>query len=240
MNVAIVVAAGKGTRLGGGRPKQFLELRGVPIIIHTLRQFERSNEISEVITVLPAEDAAGFASLAKQFELKKAGRAVSGGVTRAQSVRNGLSTITGAEIIAVHDGVRPLVTPEEIDRVCVAAKEAGAAILTAPVADTIKRVREERIIETVLRAELRRALTPQCFRFEILQQAYENLDELETAGVEITDDSFLVERLGVEVVAVDGSARNIKITNEEDLAFCEAILKSVVSSQLHEARTTDY
>ena len=92
MNVAIVVAAGKGTRLGGARPKQFLELRGVPVIIHTLRQFERCKEINEVITVLPADDTAGFESLTKQFELKKAGRIVAGGATRAQSVRNGLQS----------------------------------------------------------------------------------------------------------------------------------------------------
>lgn len=230
MNVAIVVAAGKGTRLGGGRPKQFLELRGVPVIIHTLRQFERCQEINEVITVLPAEDTAGFESLTKQFELKKAGRIVAGGATRAQSVGNGLNAIDDADIVAVHDGVRPLVTPEEIDQVVAAARQSGAAVLTAPVADTIKRVHDGRIIETVSRADLRRALTPQCFRFAILKRAYETLDELESSP-EITDDSLLVERLGVEVVTVEGNTRNIKITNEEDLAFCEAILKSVVSSQ---------
>lgn len=231
MNVAIVVAAGKGTRLGGARPKQFLELRGVPVIIHTLRQFERCQEINEVITVLPAEDRAGFESLTKQFELKKAGRHVPGGATRAQSVRNGLNAFDDADIVAVHDGVRPFVTPEEIDQVVAAARENGAAVLTSPVADTIKRVQDGRIIETVSRAELRRALTPQCFRFAILRRAYETLDELESSGPEITDDSLLVERLGVEVVTVEGSARNIKITNEEDLAFCEAILKSMVSGQ---------
>lgn len=226
MNVAIVVAAGKGTRLGGARPKQFLELRGVPLIIHTLRQFERCQEINEVITVLPAEDTAGFESLTKQFELKKAGRIVAGGVTRAQSVRNGLNAIDDAEIVAVHDGVRPFVTPEEIDKTVVAARENAAAVLTAPVADTIKRVHDGRVVETVSRAELRRALTPQCFRFGILKRAYETLDELESAGIEITDDSLLVERLGVEIVTVEGSARNIKITKEEDLDLAEAILNS--------------
>ena len=231
MNVAIVVAAGKGTRLGGARPKQFLELRDVPLIIHTLRQFERCQEINEVITVLPAEDTAGFESLTKQFELKKAGRIVSGGTSRAQSVRNGLNAINDSDIVAVHDGVRPFVTPDEIDRTVVAAREKGAAVITAPVADTIKRVHDGRIVETVSRAELRRALTPQCFRFAILKRAYETLDELESAGIEITDDSLLVERLGVEVVTVEGSARNIKITKEEDLALAETILESFVSGQ---------
>lgn len=224
MNVAIVVAAGKGTRLGGARPKQFLELRGVPVIIHTLRQFERCQEINEVITVLPAEDTAGFESLTKQFELKKAGRIVAGGATRAQSVRNGLNAIDDADIVAVHDGVRPFVTPEEIDQVVAAARENGAAVLTSPVADTIKRVQDGRIIETVSRAELRRALTPQCFRFAVLKRAYETLDELESSGIEITDDSLLVEKLGIAIRSIDGSPRNLKITSAEDLVQAEAML----------------
>ncbi|HEV8140127.1 MAG TPA: 2-C-methyl-D-erythritol 4-phosphate cytidylyltransferase [Pyrinomonadaceae bacterium] len=225
MNVAIVVAAGKGTRLGGDRPKQFLQLAGVPVIIHTLKQFERSKRIKEVIMVLPAEDTAGFESLAQKFELSKVRRIVAGGGTRAQSVRNGLAAIEDAEIVAVHDGVRPLVTPEEIDEVVGAAERAGAAILTAPVADTIKRVESDRIVETVSRAGLRRALTPQSFRFDILKRAYEQLDELESAGVEITDESMLVERLGVEIVAVQGSDRNIKITSVEDLERAEVLLQ---------------
>jgi len=227
MNVAIVVAAGKGTRLGGDRPKQFLQLAGVPVIIHTLKQFERSKRINEVIMVLPAEDTAGFESLAQRFELSKVRRIVAGGSTRAQSVRNGLAAIVDAEIVAVHDGVRPLVTPEEIDEVVGAAERAGAAILTALAADTIKRVESDRIVETVSRAELRRALTPQCFQFEVLKRAYEQLDELESAGVEITDESFLVERLGLKIVSVAGSARNIKITNADDIALAEVLIKSL-------------
>ncbi|HXT63590.1 MAG TPA: 2-C-methyl-D-erythritol 4-phosphate cytidylyltransferase [Pyrinomonadaceae bacterium] len=223
MNVAIVVAAGKGTRLGGDRPKQFLELGGVPVIIHTLRQFERCKQINEVITVLPAEDTAGFESLAQKFELKKAKRAIAGGATRARSVRNGLATITSAEIVAVHDGVRPLVTAEEIDEVVVTAQKSGAAILTAAVADTIKRVDGDRIVATVPRAELRRALTPQCFRLDILKRAFEQIDELESQGIEITDESFLVERLGIAIVTVEGSSRNIKITTESDLAFANQL-----------------
>src|SRR5437660_3316175 len=171
MNVAIVVAAGKGTRLGGDRPKQFLELGGVPVIIHALRQFERCKQINEVITVLPAEETAGFQSLAQRFGLRKAVLAVAGGDTRAQSVQRGLSAISSAEMIAVHDGVRPFVTPDEIDQVVEAAQNSGAAILVVPVADTIKEVENSRVIRTMPRANLRRALTPQCFRYELLKRA---------------------------------------------------------------------
>ena len=200
--------------------------RGIPVIVHALSQFERSKQISEVITVLPAEETAGFESLAGKFGLTKASRAVAGGATRAQSVRNGLDQIASADIVAVHDGVRPFVTADEIDRVVLTAHKTGAAILTAAVADTIKRVEADRIVETIPRATLRRALTPQCFRFDILKRAYERLDELESNGIEITDDSLLVERLGVEIVSVEGGAQNIKITNEADLALAERILKS--------------
>jgi len=225
MNVAIVVAAGQGTRLGGDQPKQFLELRGVPIVIHTLRQFERCAEINEIIVVVPAEHTAAFSSLAEKFEVRKLSRVVSGGATRAQSVLCGLNAIGNAEVVAVHDGVRPFVTPDEIDRAVAAALVSGAAILVAPVADTIKDVENGQVKRTSPRNDLRRALTPQCFRYDLLRRAYDQLAEIEAAGIEVTDDSFLVERLGAEILAVEGSARNIKITQAEDLAWAEAILK---------------
>ena len=225
MNVAIVVAGGRGTRFGGHRPKQFLELNGAPVIVQTLRQFERAGEIQNVVVVLPAAQTAGFQSLIQKFDLKKVSRVVAGGETRSQSVRNGLETIDEADIVAVHDGVRPLVTPDEIDQVVRVANDKGAAILVAPVGDTLKQIEQDRVLRTVPRLNLRRALTPQCFRFAVLKRAYERLSEIESSGNEVTDDSFLVERLGVEIVALAGSARNIKITNQEDLAFAAALLK---------------
>jgi 2-C-methyl-D-erythritol 4-phosphate cytidylyltransferase len=229
MNVAIVVAAGKGTRLGGNRPKQFLELDGIPVIIHTLRQFERCREINEVVIVLPAplteESADTFLSFVKEFGLTKPRQAVAGGATRAQSVQRGLAAIAEAEVVAVHDGVRPFVTPEEIDQVVAATRVTGAAVLVASVADTIKEIEGDRVLRTLPRSSLRRALTPQCFRFDILKRAYQQLTQVEAEDFEVTDDSLLVERLGVEIVAVEGSARNIKITQEEDLVLAEAILK---------------
>jgi len=229
MNVAIVVAAGKGSRLGGNRPKQFLELGGIPVIIHTLRQFERCPEINEIVIVLPPGETDSFLSFANEFGLQKLTRAVAGGETRAQSVQHGLAVISEAEIVAVHDGVRPFVTPDEIGQVVAAARATGAAILVAPVADTIKQIDAGRVTATLPRADLRRALTPQCFRLDILKRAYQSLSEVEAAGSEATDDSLLVERLGVEIVAVEGSSWNIKITQSEDLVLAEAILSSFVS-----------
>jgi 2-C-methyl-D-erythritol 4-phosphate cytidylyltransferase len=227
MNVAIVVAGGKGVRFGGDRPKQFLELNGTPIIVHTLRQFELSQQIDKVIVVLPASEVADFQSLVDKFGLRKISRVVGGGETRAQSVKSGLAAIDEAEVVAVHDAVRPLVTHDEIDRSVTAAAESGAAILAAPVSETIKEVADNHIVRTVARAQLRRALTPQSFRFELLKQAYQDLEMLEATGADVTDDSFLVERLGIAVTVVEGSARNIKITTTEDLAVAEGLLRTI-------------
>lgn len=224
MNVAIVVAGGQGARFGGNRPKQFLEIHGIPIIIHTLGRFEQSQQIERVVVVLPPAGVEEFQSLIEKFALKKVSRVVAGGETRAQSVKNGLAAIEDADVVAVHDAVRPLVSAVEIDAVVAAAAESGAAILVAPVSDTIKQIEAEKIVRTVSRAELRRALTPQAFHFQILKRAYQDLEQLEAKGFDVTDDSFLVERLNLDVTVVEGSARNFKITTPEDLAIAAALM----------------
>jgi len=224
MNVAIIAAAGEGKRFGAKRAKQFLELAGAPVIVHTLRRFEECAEVHEVIVVLPAVDAARFVGLAGKYGLRKVARVVAGGATRAESVLRGLQAIRSAtaQIVAIHDGVRPLVTAEEITRTVRAAEESGAAVLVAPVVDTIKEVQDEKVIHTLERARLRRALTPQCFRYSLLRRAYE---EAGASAAEATDESALVERLGVVVTTVEGDPRNIKITRPEDIALAEIILK---------------
>lgn len=223
MNIAIIAAAGAGTRMASDRPKQFLLLAGTPVIFHTLRVFEQCDCIDEVIVVLPAAESAGFLSLAGKFGVRKVARVVPGGATRADSVKRGLMAIRAAtaEIVVVHDGVRPFVTVDEIERTVAAARTHGAAILVAPVTDTIKQVDDQSVLSTLDRSGLRRALTPQCFRYELLRRAFQDVDVNDR---EFTDESALVERLGERVAIVEGSARNIKITTLEDLAIAEAIL----------------
>ena len=223
MNIAIIAAAGSGTRMASDRPKQFLQLAGLPVIFHTLKPFEECESIHEVIVVLPAEESAGFLSLAGKQRLRKIARVVPGGVTRSDSVKRGLMAIRSAtaEIVAVHDGVRPFVTVEEIDAVIEAARTDGAAILVAPVTDTIKLVDGPVIERTLDRVGLRRALTPQCFRYELLKQAYQGVDINDPS---LTDESLLLERIGKRVTIVEGSARNIKITTPGDLAIAESFL----------------
>jgi 2-C-methyl-D-erythritol 4-phosphate cytidylyltransferase len=224
MNFAIIVAAGSGRRFGGEIPKQFLEIGGKPLIVHALEKFENCAAVDEIILVLSADEAAKFSPNIEKFHLKKLSKIVSGGATRAESVWNGLRAIdeATAKIVAVHDGARPLVSVEEISRTIAAADEFGAACLVAPVTDTIKKIADGKIARTVDRNSLRRALTPQCFRYEIIKRAFENADLSETA----TDECFLVEKLGYEIAVVEGSAKNIKITHREDFIFAEAFLKS--------------
>jgi 2-C-methyl-D-erythritol 4-phosphate cytidylyltransferase len=224
MNIAIIAAAGQGTRFGGKRAKQFLELSGVPVIVHTLKKFERCTAIQEVVVVLPASETVGFLEMAGKYGLRKLARVVAGGETRGESIRRGLQGVRAAtaEIIAVHDGVRPFVTIDEIERTVRAAEVSGAAILTAPIVDTIKEVEDDRVVRTIERKSLRRTLTPQCFNYELLRRAYEQSMELIARA---TDDSSLVESLGATVTIVEGDARNIKITRPEDIALAEIVLR---------------
>ena len=223
MNVAIIVAAGRGTRAGGEVSKQFRALAGVPLIIHTLRRFEACAAVDEIVLVAPVEETNARVA-AYRHELKKLARVVEGGRTRTGSVWRGLESLPAGEveIVAVHDGVRPFVTPEEIERTLRAAREWGAAVLCAPVVDTIKVCEAGRIKQTLPRENLRRALTPQCFRYELLRRACERA---RAEGIEATDDSALVEMLGeAHIAVVEGDARNIKITRPEDFALAELLL----------------
>lgn len=226
MNVAIIVAAGRGSRAGGARAKQFREISGTPIIIHTLRRFEECASIGRVVVVAPADAVEEARALLAEHGVGKASRVVAGGASRLESVWRGLEVVgeEGAcETVAVHDAVRPFVTPEEIDRVVAEAARSGAAILAARVVDTIKEAEGPRVARTLERARLWHAQTPQCFRRELLVEAYERAL---ADGVEATDDSALVERLGRAVTIVEGGAHNIKITSPQDFALAEIMMKS--------------
>jgi 2-C-methyl-D-erythritol 4-phosphate cytidylyltransferase len=176
--------------------------------------------------VLAAEETEGFPTVAKEYGLRKVSAVVSGAGTRAGSVLNGLKRINAesVEIVAVHDGVRPFVTAEEISRTVTAAKLEGAAVLVSAPVDTVKEINDGAIKRTLERAIIRNALTPQCFNYELLLRAYEQAD---LADPGLTDDSSLVERLGARVAIVEGSPRNIKITKPEDLAIGEVLLKEI-------------
>jgi len=222
MNTAIIVAAGQGKRFGSKKPKQFLEIHGKPLIIHTLQKFDDCPAIDEIILVLSFDKIETFNQTIAKFNIKKLTKIVAGGKSRAESVLNGLKSIDNqVEIVAVHDGARPLVSVEEISQTVKRAKETGAACLVARVTDTIKEVKDEKIVKTIDRSKLRRALTPQCFRYEILKRVFAENVINET----ITDECSLAEKLGIEISIVEGSTQNIKITTPEDLIFARDLLK---------------
>lgn len=211
---AIIVAAGSGSRFGSQIPKQFIDLAGRPVIEHTLERFQSAKSIDSIILVLAADRIAG-----SSYSFDKIEKVVAGGSSRAGSVRNGLDAVGDADIVAVHDGARPFVSADEIDRTVAKACETGAACLVAPVTDTIKTVRGNEIAATLDREKLRRALTPQAFKTEVLRRAFE-LGDLTEA---VTDECYLVEKLGHPIVLVEGSPRNIKITNADDMRIAEVI-----------------
>jgi 2-C-methyl-D-erythritol 4-phosphate cytidylyltransferase len=223
MNTAIIVAAGNGSRFGSQRPKQFLEILGKPVIQYSLERFALAPSIDSIVVVVADGEVDNFTRLSREAAFGKVRSVVAGGATRAASVANGIKAVEAdGRLVAVHDAARPLVTIDEIERTLAAASRTGAACLVAPVIDTIKRVEGERITGTVDRTTLRRALTPQAFRFSVLKQAF----DVGAAGPDVTDESTLVERLGHAVEAVDGSPVNIKITHPADLAVVEAFIRS--------------
>jgi 2-C-methyl-D-erythritol 4-phosphate cytidylyltransferase len=219
---AIIVAAGSGSRFNSDTPKQFLEINGKPVIVHTIERFQTAPSIDSIILVLAADQAARF----DVSGFSKVSEVVEGGVTRAESVRKGLEA-ADADIVAVHDGARPLVTVDEIERTIAKAGEMGAACLVAPVTDTIKSVRGGEIADTLDRTKLRRALTPQAFKADVLRKAFEGVDLTES----VTDECYLVEKLGHPIAIVEGSPRNIKITHPEDIILAEALLSEKLKAK---------
>ena len=236
----IVPAAGLGTRMGSpsatktkkrAPSKQFKELGGIPILIHTLRRFVACPEVYEIIVALRKNEIGGFrAQLERQYPeiLNKRLQIVEGGEHRQDSVASALAAVAagGDDIVLVHDGVRPFVTPEIIAEVIAAAHKHGAAIAGMPAMDTVKQV--ERTAEgalikaTIPRASVVMAQTPQGFRYDILKKAF---DEAAADGFLGTDEASLIERAGHPVAVLMGSPRNLKITTPADMELAEFYLK---------------
>lgn len=221
---AVVPAGGSGTRMGNEIPKQFLQLGGVPLLIHALRVFESSKTIAEIVVVVPPDTVTSCRDeLLPPFAFSKISRVTAGGARRQDSVWNGVRAVDErTKIVVVHDAVRPFVTGTMIEEVVDGARTHGAAIAAIPLHDTVKRVDPDGMIETTLdRQRLWSAQTPQAFKVELLREAHRSSQE---AGVEATDDAFLVEQIGHHVAIVNGSPDNIKVTRPENLVMGEAIL----------------
>jgi 2-C-methyl-D-erythritol 4-phosphate cytidylyltransferase len=227
MNVAIIPAAGSGTRFGGEVPKQFLKLSGVPVIFHTLSRFDACAEVGAVVVALAAGEIESFRRELEAHGFCKSVRLVEGGRERSDSIFNALAAAADLRpaVVAVHDAVRPFVTPAEISAVIRRAGEVGAAILALPATDTIKEVSDGFIARTLDRRRVWRAQTPQAFDYELLRRANAAARRAGLPSEMVTDDAFLVERLGARVAVVAGSPRNIKITTPADLPVAERLIE---------------
>lgn len=223
MNSAIIVAAGKGTRMGANTGKLFLEIAGRPVIAHTWERFDRAADIAEVILVVRDGLQSSFAELAAKYRFKKPFRLTVGGAERQDSVWNGLQAISPkAELVAIHDGARPMVTAELITATLQAARETGAAVAAQRVTDTIKESDDGRTIARHLdRQKLWAVQTPQTFRVDIIRRA---ISTAKAKGLSLTDDTAACELIGQPVRLVDCPTPNPKVTVPSDLPLVEGLL----------------
>lgn len=214
---AVIVAGGSGSRMG--RPKQMLPLGAKPVLVRTVEAFLQTPEIKEIVVVTPPENRAELQKRFPGIVFADPGK------TRLLSVKNGfLKTSAASQLVAVHDGARPLVEPAHISACLQAARQYGAAVLAVPVKDTVKVCEGGFVQNTLDRAVLWAAQTPQCYRRPVLAEALEKFGQEEGA----TDESQLVEKLGIKVRVVPSSYKNNKITTPEDLIFAEALLENSV------------
>ena len=219
----VVAAAGSASRMGG-IDKQFAELMEIPVIVRSIRAFERSKLVDEIVVVTRPDQIPELGRMLDEFEVDKVKTILAGGQTRQQSVFAGVDACSErCGLVAIHDGARPLVDTQDIDRCIQDAAQYGAALLCAPVKDTIKRAAPDgTITATVDRQSLFAAQTPQIFRFELYRRAR---TAAERAGRDFTDDCQLFEHAGIPVHLTVGSDRNLKITTPYDLVVAQALLE---------------
>ncbi|RNC68013.1 MAG: 2-C-methyl-D-erythritol 4-phosphate cytidylyltransferase [Desulfuromonadales bacterium] len=224
---ALVPAAGMGKRMGASINKQYLQLADKPILAHTLTVFERTSFVDGIYVIIP-EDEIPFCreQVVERHGLAKVRQIVAGGAERQHSVLNGLRAMEGVvaddDVVLIHDGVRPFVTPEILERAVAVAREGDGALVAVPAKDTVKVVENGVITATPPRESLWLAQTPQAFRYGLIRAAHEAADAERFLG---TDDAMLAERFGCQVRVVLGDYRNIKITTPEDMILAEAFLK---------------
>ena len=214
----LIVAGGKGLRMGGEQPKQFLPLKGRPVLMHTLEQFYRSDVAMEIILVLPYEQQNYWKQLCEEHHFTIKHRVADGGESRFHSVKNGLSLIETPSIVGVHDGVRPFVSVDVINRCYELALTKEAVVPVVDVVDTVRHITKNGS-ETVDRSAYKLVQTPQVFNADLLLKGYE-----QAYSSAFTDDASVVEAMGVKVTLTPGNRENIKLTTPFDLKVAEALL----------------
>ena len=219
---AVVVAGGRGTRMRSSVPKQFALLAGKPVLMHTLTAFRRCSFPINIVLVLPETEIPTWKELCHEYSFDTTGEieVVAGGATRTASVRNGLQQLSQEEgLVAIHDGVRPLITTELVERSYQQAEQHGSAIASVPLKDSIRRV-DRTGSKSCHREEYRLIQTPQTFLVSLIQTAYSQV-----GTQNFSDDASLVEHIGHSITLIKGEYQNLKITTPEDLVVANALLK---------------
>lgn len=216
---ALIVAGGKGTRIKSRLPKQFLEVNGLPILMHTVNAFFRYSENTTVILVLPEDDFETWEELCKKYNFNRNLILQKGGDTRFQSVKNGLEKIEGDGLVAIHDGVRPLVSEDIIGASYRLAAVHQSAVAAVRLKESI-RMTDQDNTKAMDRSKFRLIQTPQTFQVSLIKKAYQTKDD-----PSLTDDASVAERAGHLISLFEGSYENIKITTQEDLIIAEALMK---------------
>ncbi|TQR18963.1 2-C-methyl-D-erythritol 4-phosphate cytidylyltransferase [Psychrobacillus vulpis] len=219
----LLPAAGSGKRMGAGQNKLFLELRNIPILVHTLRVFEQDSKCKHIVLAVKKEEQAFIEQLLEKHNITKVAAITEGGAERQQSVYACLKASPKEEVVLVHDAARPFIKQEVIHQLVKKASKLGAAVAAVRAKDTMKKVENGIIQETVDRECLWIIQTPQAFQFSLLEKAERLADDARFLG---TDEAMLVERLGEDVHIVESTYDNVKMTTQEDLLFGEFILKS--------------
>lgn len=215
---ALIVAGGKGARMGGDIPKQFIELKGAPILVHTINAFRRYSADIRIVLVLPASEMEHWAQLSRKHGIGEVYALQPGGETRFQSVKRGLEKIDADGLVAIHDGVRPLVSADIIAASFRLAAVHGSAVAAVRLKESIRSTDKDGT-HALDRSQYRLIQTPQTFRLKVIRQAYEIPED-----ATLTDDASVAERSGHKISLFEGSYENIKITTREDVAFAEALL----------------
>ncbi|MCU0462057.1 MAG: 2-C-methyl-D-erythritol 4-phosphate cytidylyltransferase [Bacteroidales bacterium] len=218
---AVIVAGGSGKRMGSEMPKQYLEISGRPVLMHTLERFKNFNDSIEIIAVLPENQLRFWNDLQKKYSFNIPHTLVKGGKARFFSVRNGLKFVDDSGLVAIHDGVRPFVSIDTIRRCFDTAEKLGNAVPVIPPADTLRMI-SDKGSTPVNRLLVRQVQTPQVFNSALIKKAYQQ-DYLP----EFTDDATVLEKTGVKINLVEGNRENIKITTPEDLIISAALIPTI-------------
>lgn len=228
MNIAVILAGGSGTRMGSDIPKQFIDVYGKPLIIHTIESFDVNSRIDKIVIACKEEWQEDLKIWIRKFGLNKVKYIVSGGETRQESVYNAIRALDGVcendDILVIHDAARPLISQRIINENIDAAKEYGAVDTVIPTADTIVKSIDNNTIDSIpVRKELYLGQTPQSFKYDLIKSAHENSIEKSTSNA--TDDCQLVLGINKDVYLVNGDKLNFKITTFEDLLLLKSVIK---------------